>query len=152
MAAGDLPAVAALETISHAPLPPEGEALFAERLALFPAGCLVVSDDAGLAAYVVSHPWRIGGPPKLGERLGMLPDSPDCLHLHDIAIAQRARGKGLVGAAVARLTEVAREAALPVITLVSVHGTEALWARQGFRPAPATTTGYGEAVYMVRAA
>lgn len=152
MAAADLPAVAALEMICHAPLPPEGEALFAERLALFPAGCLVASDDSGLGAYLVAHPWRRGAPPTLGERLGTLPERPDCLHLHDIAVAPRARGQRLVGAALARLTDIGRKAALPAITLVSVHGTEALWARHGFRPAPAATEGYGEAVYMVRTA
>lgn len=150
MTAADLPAVAALEDACHAPLPPEGESLFAERLALFPRGCFVAADAAGQAAYAVSHPWRIGAPPKLGQTLGALPRAPDCLHLHDIAVAARGRGNGLVGSALALLTAVARDAGLGRISLVSVHGTEGLWARHGFRRAGAAMQGYGDAVYMIR--
>lgn len=150
MAAGDLAAVAALEVVCHAPLPPEGEALFAERLALFSPGCLVVDDAAGLAAYVVTHPWTRRAPPVLGQRLGALPAVPDCLHLHDIAIAPRARGRGLVGAALATLLPVVREAGLSVITLVAVHGTAPLWARHGFAETGPAPSSYGEGVTMVR--
>jgi hypothetical protein len=150
MRRGDIPAVAALEVLCHAPLPPEGEALFAERLALFPPGCLVAHDAAGLAAYIVSHPWVRGAPPALGDRLGAIPAAADCLHLHDIAIAPRARGQALVAAALAALLPVARAAGLSAITLVAVHGTAPLWARHDFAstgPAPAS---YGEGETMVR--
>jgi GNAT superfamily N-acetyltransferase len=150
MAVGDLPAVAALEPLCHAPLPPEGEALFAERLALFPAGCLAADDAAGLAAYLVSHPWMRAAPPVLGDRLGALPAATDCLHLHDIAIAPRARGQRLVGAALAALVPVARDAGLSAITLVAVHGTAPLWARHGFRPTGVAPASYGAGETMVR--
>jgi ribosomal protein S18 acetylase RimI-like enzyme len=153
MAEGDLPAVAALEVLCHAPLPPEGEALFAERLALFPQGCLAVGDGAGLAGYAVAHPARRGEPPHLGETLGALPAGADCLHLHDLALHPRARGRGLVGAVVTRLVALARAEGLARLSLVAVHGTAPLWARQGFAPAEAALHGYGgEAVYMLRAA
>jgi GNAT superfamily N-acetyltransferase len=151
MTGEDLPAVAALEVLCHAPLPPEGEVLFAERLALFPEGCLVVSDGEGLAGYAVAHPARRGHPPHLGQALGTLPSRADCLHLHDLALHPRARGRGLVSALVARLVPLARVAGLPLLSLVAVHGTAPLWARQGFAPAGATLHGYGgEAVYMLR--
>ncbi len=149
MAARDLGAVAALEGICHAPLPPEGEALFGERLALFPAGCHVAGDEAGLAAYVVAHPWMRAAPPLLGQRLGALPDAPDCLHLHDIAVSPRSRGRGLVAAALALLRPVARAAGRGVITLVSVHGTAGLWSRHGFLPTGPAPAGYGEGETML---
>lgn len=150
MRAADLPAVAALEVLCHAPLPPEGEALFAERLALFPEGCLCVEDEAGLAGYAVAHPWRCGSPPALGARLGALPAAADCLHLHDLALAPRARGRGLVGAALARLAEIARARGLATLTLVAVHGTGALWRRHGFLPAGPAPASYGEGLMMRR--
>jgi GNAT superfamily N-acetyltransferase len=153
MGAADLPAVAALEVLCHAPLPPEGEALFAERLALFPQGCLAVHDAAGLAGYAVAHPARRGEPPYLGQALGALPAGAACLHLHDLALHPRVRGKGLVGAAVARLAALAQAEGLAQLSLVAVHGTAPLWARQGFAPAAATLHGYGgKAVYMLREA
>jgi ribosomal protein S18 acetylase RimI-like enzyme len=150
MRAADLAAVAALEPLCHAPLPPEGEALFAERLALFPAGCLAAEDAAGLAAYLVSHPWGRAAPPALGVRLGALPAGADALHLHDIAIAPRARGMGLVGAALSVLVKAARAAGLPAITLVAVHGTAPLWARHGFVRTGAAPASYGAGETMLR--
>jgi ribosomal protein S18 acetylase RimI-like enzyme len=152
MTGADLAAVAQLEAACHAPLPPEGEALFAERLALFPAGCLAAEDGAGLAGYAVAHPWRQGSAPALGERLGALPAAPDVLHLHDLALAPRARGRGLVPEAVARLVALARAEGLARLSLVAVHGTAPLWTRQGFRAVGAAAGGYGEAVYMLREA
>jgi GNAT superfamily N-acetyltransferase len=150
MRGADLPAVAALEVLCHAPLPPEGEALFAERLALFPAGCLAADDEVGLAAYLVSHPWRRAAPPALGSRLGALPQGADTLHLHDIAIAPRARGTGLVGAALAAVIPVARAAGLSAISLVAVHGTAPLWARHGFTATGPAPESYGEGETMLR--
>lgn len=150
MRVADLPAVAALEPLCHAPLPPEGELLFAERLALFPPGCLAADDAAGFAAYLISHPWMRAAPPALGSRLGALPEGADGLHLHDIAIAPRARGKGLVGAALAALIPVAQAAGLSAVTLVAVHGTATLWARHGFRRTGAAPESYGEGETMVK--
>ena len=69
MAAADLPAVAALADAIHLDHP-EDAAVFAERLALFPAGCLVL-DSAGIVdGYVIAHPWRLLAPPALNARLG----------------------------------------------------------------------------------
>jgi GNAT superfamily N-acetyltransferase len=150
MRAGDLAAVAALEALSHAPLPPEGEALFAERLALFPQGCLVTEDAAELAGYAVAHPWREGNPPALGQMLGALPADADCLHLHDIALAPRARGKGLVAAALARFVPLAGAHGLGALTIVAVHGTGPLWRRHGFLPVGPAPASYGEGLMMRR--
>ncbi|WP_291295156.1 GNAT family N-acetyltransferase [Elioraea sp.] len=153
MTTAHLPAVAALEVLCHAPLPPEGEALFVERLALFPRGCLVVTDQEGLAGYAVAHPARRGEPPHLGETLGALPAGADCLHLHDLALHPRVRGQRLPGGAVALLVALARAEGLARLSLVAVHGTAPLWARQGFAPAEAALHGYGGgAVYMLREA
>jgi len=149
MRLGDLPAVAALEAACHAPLLPEGEALFAERLALFPEACLAHEDEAGLGGYVVAHPWRSASPPALGQRLHTLPREADCLHLHDIVLARRARGRGLVAAALGHLAAAARARGLTLLSLVAVHGTAPLWRRHGFVPSAAAPSGYGGGIAML---
>lgn len=148
----DLAAVAALEAACHAPLPPEGEAVFAERLALFPEGCLAMEDATGLVGYVVAHPWRSADPPALGRTLGAIPLDADCLHLHDIALAPRARGRGLVAGALDRLRRAAEARGLHRLTLVAVHGTAQLWQRHGFVRVGPAPSGYGEGVVMQRPA
>ncbi len=137
MAAADLAAVAAIERDSHNPLPPEGEAVFADRLAAFPRGCFVVGPDRTVEGYAIAHPWRLGAVPALGLARIVLPPEPDCLWLHDIALRPALRGRGLIPALLGLLDALARERALPVLALTAVHGTAALWARHGFAPTTA---------------
>jgi GNAT superfamily N-acetyltransferase len=131
MKPADLPAVAALAAAIHV-AHPEEDAVFAERLALFPAGCLVLESPGGVAGYVLAHPWRRLAPPALNTRLGALPADADCLYLHDVALAPSARGRGAAAAALARLDALARTSHLPCIALIAVGGTMAFWTRQGF--------------------
>jgi GNAT superfamily N-acetyltransferase len=146
MTQADLETVAAIERASHAPLPPEGEVVFANRLALFPAGCFVVGDPVG--GYAIAHPWA-GPPPPLGAVLAALPDAPDHLWLHDLALAPALRGQGCPAAALDRLRVLARGLDLRALRLTSVHGTDAVWARHGFVAQPGLVRGYGaDAVAM----
>lgn len=135
MTPADLPAVAAIERESHNPLPPEGEAVFADRLAAFPAGCLALGPEGAVEGYAVAHPWRLGTVPALGLDRLVLPDAPDCLWLHDVALRPWRRRHGLIPALLDRLDALARARALPRLALTAVHGTETLWARHGFVPA-----------------
>jgi len=91
MLPADLAAVAAIERDSHTPLPPEGEKVFADRLNLFPAGSFVVGDPVG--GYAIAHFWA-GPAPPLGAVLEALPDAPDHLFLHDVALRPALRGRG----------------------------------------------------------
>lgn len=127
----DLPAVAALAAAIHV-AHPEDDAVFAERLALFPAGCLVLEEAGEIAGYVLAHPWRRLAPPPLDTLLGALPADADCLYLHDVALAPAARGRGAAAAVLERLATLARESHLPGIALVAVCGTPPFWIRQGF--------------------
>jgi hypothetical protein len=140
MQPADLPAVAAIEAACHPPLPPEGEAIFAERLALFPAGCLVLGDP--VAGYAVAHPWVLSTPPPLGQTLGALPPAPDCLFVHDLALLPGARGLALVQGALVLLDQAAKAQGLARLGLVAVHGTGPYWARHGFVPVPGAPAGY----------
>ncbi len=152
MEGADLDAVLALAARCHPDLP-EGRAVFAERLALFPHGCLVLEAPSGVAGYAIAHPIRQGSPPALGSLLGSLAADTDQFYLHDVVVAPEMRGQGASAAAVRRLLDVA--AAYPTTALVSVYGTAGFWSRFGFRPVGRSMSeklrGYGgDAVFMER--
>jgi ribosomal protein S18 acetylase RimI-like enzyme len=155
MQPADLPAVGALAARIH-PAFPEDDAVFAERLRLYPDGCHVLACDGALVAYVVSHPWR-GGPPSLNSLLGELPPSPSTFYIHDLALAPEARGQGAASEIVAKLAAHAGSEGLPMMALVAVNGSEGFWRRHGFaaRPDPALErklASYGDdARFMTRA-
>jgi GNAT superfamily N-acetyltransferase len=139
MRAADLPEVAAIAALCHPDLPEPPE-VFAERLALFPAGCWMAE-----GGYAIAHPWA-GEAPALAARLGTLPEAPDHLFLHDVALRPAARGRGLLPALLARLEALG----LPEIRLVAVRGTRALWARHGFVPSGPAKPGYGTGAEAMR--
>lgn len=137
----DLPLVVALAGALH-PHHPESPAVFAERLALAPAGCWML----GEAGYALAHPWTGLAPPPLDQLLGAVPAGP--WHLHDIALCPAARGAGHAARLLARW---------PRATLVAIAGTAGYWARQGFRERscadPAALASYGPgARFMARGA
>lgn len=156
MAATDLPAVMAVATEVH-PTYPESESVFAERLALHPAGCLVLASGEGLAGYVLSHPWRLGRVPALDSLLGALPSAADAYYIHDLALLPAARGSGAASACLHRLAAHARACGLARMALVAVGASAGFWRRHGFREAhdealARKLASYDDAArYMVRA-
>jgi GNAT superfamily N-acetyltransferase len=135
MVPADLPAVAAMAAAIH-PGYPEADAVFAERLALHPAGCRLLIVAARPAGYVVSHPWR-GAPPPLDTLLGAIPAAADHHYLHDLALLPVARGAGAAAVIVGNLKRHARSLRLTRLALVAVNGSGGFWQRQGFADQPA---------------
>lgn len=133
----------------------EPRAVYAERRDLFPEGCFVLDRGQGVAGYLIAHPWRRGGPPPLGVLMGPLPDAPDCLYLHDLALLPEMRGAGAGAAAVRMVLDIAagRE-----VSLMAVNGAETFWALQGFAPVADRALQsrlrrtYGDVVFMHRPA
>lgn len=133
MTKADLPQVNAIAARVH-PDYPEDAAVFAERLALYPQGCHVLEDEAGvLDGYVISHPWHDAGPPALNSLLHRLPPAPTAYYIHDIALLPAARGSGAAEAIVTALIEQARQRGLSSVALVAVNGSEAFWQKYGFQ-------------------
>jgi len=131
MRPADLPAVDALATLIH-PAFPEDEAVFAERLRLYPQGCRVWAQNGKIAAYVVSHPWLDRAPPALNALLGSLPAKPSTYYLHDIALLPEVRGSGAAIDVLTSLVEQALAERLPSLSLIAVNGSAGFWQRQGF--------------------
>ncbi|WP_454001069.1 GNAT family N-acetyltransferase [Afipia felis] len=131
MTAVDLPAVNAVAARVH-PAYPEDEAVFAERLRLYPLGCHVLDRNGTIVAYAVSHPWVDHAPPPLNAPLGGLPARPSTYYLHDIALLPEARGSGAAVVLVAMLVAQAGVERLSSLSLIAVNGSAGFWRRQGF--------------------
>jgi GNAT superfamily N-acetyltransferase len=131
MTADALQATCALSATVHQAYP-EDDAVFAERLRLYPAGCHVYAAAESVAAYVLSHPWLEFAAPPLNSLLGELPATPSTYYIHDLALAPHARGTGAAASIVRRLAHHARETGLRTMSLVAVNGSVGFWQRQGF--------------------
>ncbi|KAL2822822.1 acyl-CoA N-acyltransferase [Aspergillus cavernicola] len=134
---------------------PESALVFAERIKLYPEGCLALEEDNQVCGYAISHPIRHHQPPALDSLLGEISSNADQYYIHDVAILPKLRGRGLAAKCIDRLLEVAKR--FPVTCLVSVYGTEPFWARFGFVSEPVgedvreKLRDYGEdAVYLSR--
>ncbi|KAL3456514.1 acyl-CoA N-acyltransferase [Aspergillus heterothallicus] len=165
----DIPSLMAIADKIHSALPERPE-IFAERIALYPAGCLAletttannnddnVSSKPRMVGYAISHPIRRRQPPELDTLLGEIPADADAYYIHDVAVVPEARGMGYAGQAVEKLLGVA--GGFEVVCLVSVYGTQGFWGRFGFKPVDmdvgdqglrGKVEGYGgDAVYLER--
>lgn len=155
MMTGDLAAVSRIAAIVH-PDYPEEDAVFADRLALYPDGCLVLADEKTIVGYVLSHPYPFGRSPELNTRLARLPDARGCYYLHDIALMPDARGNGAASRAVSMIMDRARGKGFDRIALTAVNHAAPYWSRLGFAPKDQTehdsqSGSYGaNALYMCR--
>lgn len=130
MTADDIPQVVHVADQIHPDLP-EGDFVFAERVRLFPEGCLVLARGSRVLGYAVSHPIRYAQPPALGSLLGEIPADADQYYIHDVAILPELRGQGQAGKGIRKLLDVGDRFASTC--LVSVYGTGPFWRRVGFR-------------------
>lgn len=139
---------------------PERPEVQAERLALFPAGNYVAQEEPGgaMVGYAQSHPGSLGKPPPLDSLLGRLPEAPDCLYLHDVALLPTGRGRGLGQSLMELLGATAHLHSLNTLALIAVGDSLAYWQKKGFMPFvgssyPLLTTlaTYGKgAIYLVK--
>ncbi|KAK4184023.1 hypothetical protein QBC35DRAFT_75769 [Podospora australis] len=168
MTVDDIPGLMLVADEVHPELP-ESDHVFAERVKLFPEGCLALVDhgddndghDAGgepkkLYGYVVSHPIRRRQPPALDSLLGGISEDADQYYIHDFAIFPGFRGRGLAVLCLDKLLVIAER--FPSACLVSVYGTSPFWGSFGFA-SPASiehalqvkVQGYGDdATYLER--
>ncbi|WP_182086829.1 GNAT family N-acetyltransferase [Aureimonas sp. ME7] len=154
MLEADIEAVMALSERVH-PTFFERREMFADRLALFGQGCLVLPDqDEELAGYAIAYPAPFRRPPPIDTVLGALPTNVDSLYIHDVAVAPEWRGHHLADRAVESLLRLAEP--FGAAMLVSVYGTSPFWSRFGFSPLDEPEVRrwiapYGEdAVFMTR--
>lgn len=132
MTARDLAQVQALADAIHLDHP-EDASVFAERLHLYPQGCLALEENGHLVGYALTHPWHYGKPPALNSSLGEIPHDATTYYVHDVALLPTARGKGHAARIGERLAEHAAKAGIGNLSLVAVNNSQGFWERLGFR-------------------
>jgi ribosomal protein S18 acetylase RimI-like enzyme len=151
MRADDLDNVDAIAAAVHVNFP-EPKAVFANRQAQYPQGCMILEQaaDNGPRAlgYMIAHPWPMDRkPPELGALVDIMPQA-DALYLHDVAIMADARGSGAGGAALDHLMDFAREQGFSRIWLTAVDGADRYWAQKAFHRV-GDDTPYGEGTMVM---
>jgi GNAT superfamily N-acetyltransferase len=113
---------------------PERAEIFAERVKLFPKGCLALTDHntKDLVGYAISHPILHHLPPELDTLLGEIERNADQYYIHDLAILPGYHGRGNAREAMESMLKVAER--YKSTCLVSVYGTAGFWRRFGFVP------------------
>jgi len=155
MVAADIPAVLVIQAVCYTQITPESDASLHAKLSASPSTCLIASIGDAAVGYLIALPWTFSSPPLLNAETCRLPLAPDCLYLHDLAVAPGARkfgtGRALVEACLTQLKELGLERA----SLVAVQNSAPYWARYGFRAVPqsaslkAKLASYGDGVeYM----
>jgi len=131
MKTADVPIVTALANAIHTAYP-EDEAVFAEKVCLYPDACHSLLINDVLVGYALAHPWLFGQAPALNSLLGALPLHPDTLYLHDVALIPEARGKGAVRTLLQLLIRHAKERGFPSLSLTAVNNSVEYWRGNGF--------------------
>lgn len=101
------------------------------RLKAAPGSAWVALDAEGICAYLFTYPSTTGNITPLGGGFHV-PENPDCLYLHDLAVAKRAHGQKLGPALVTVALEAAKARGLPYSSLVSVQDSRGFWQRLGY--------------------
>lgn len=136
MGVADLPSVLEIQAVCYTEIVPESLESFVAKLMAAPASCFIAAIERRTVGYLVAVPSAFGHPPPLDQAHCRLPLRPDCLHLHDLAVAPAARATGagrlLVDAFFAHL----RESELPRASLIAIQDSAPYWQRRGFNPVP----------------
>lgn len=127
----DIPAVSAIADVAHGRFTERPE-VFAERLALYPAGCFLLERDGAALGYLVTHPWHRRSPVPLDVFIGSIPEDSDGYYLHDLALLPETRGLGVGRQAVELVLRHAANSGFGEVSLVAVNGADTYWAAQGF--------------------
>lgn len=133
MELSDIPDILKIQSVCYTELVPESESSFVAKLRASPATCFVASRGGEVVGYLFSIPWHFSTPPRLDMQVCDLPDTPDCLYLHDLAIAPQARGTGTGQALVAAFLETFEDLPLDRASLIAVQGSMPYWRQYGFR-------------------
>ena len=122
LSVNDIKSLARVADKIHPDLP-ESDEVFAERVELFPEGCLALLEgkDNEFCGYVISHPIMHHHPPALNKLLGEIASDADQYHIHDLVILPKLRGRGLAQECINKLFAIAKR--YPTTCLISVYGT-----------------------------
>ncbi len=110
-----------------------------------PSTCFLARTDRPVG-YVLAHPWRSNELPPLKAELGPLPENPEALFIHDLAVSPNARGSRIGRHLVKRVLAEARSAGLNHGSLLAVQHSQTFWEQFGFEPDPVLTAQFAPIV------
>jgi predicted N-acetyltransferase YhbS len=156
MVEADIAAVLEIQAVCYTAVTPESDASLHAKLRASQSTCFIASIEGDVVGYLIALPWELSNPPALNAETCRLPLSPDCLYLHDLAVAPGARKSGAARALVEACLSQMRVLGLGRASLVAVQNSVSYWERYGFRAVPpsaplqAKLATYGTGVaYMV---
>lgn len=136
---------------AYAGILPEDAHVLKSKWLSSPKTCAVyLGLNNSISAYLLAHPWSGEIPPKLNE-ISVITGN-EYLYLHDLALAEEARGKGIAKKLVENLIDTAKTQGFKKILLVAVQHSGGFWGKFGFLQIPTATIcpSYGhEAKLMV---
>ena len=126
------PGALCVQEESYADVFPETVEVLKSKWRTSPDTCFVYTDKNGeVLGYLLSHPWPSDCVPKLHEEI-TLHDVSNNLYLHDLAVSNNARGKGVSQKLVNSLLQAAHTLGYKTISLVAVQGAGKFWSKYGF--------------------
>jgi hypothetical protein len=128
----DIPSVLSIAAQIHPDLF-ERPKIFSEKVELFPQGCKKLFIDNQTVGYGFAHPWKTHSVPQLNTFLEKIPEQPDCLYIHDVAILPEARGRNATNLLITLYQTLAIHYDFTALSLVSVYMTTGFWKRFGFK-------------------
>lgn len=129
----DIPAVLRVQKEAYRPELIECADTFLHKMRLFPQGALGYFNGE-MGAYIFVHPWLKESVVPLDHALAKLPAHPDCIYIHDLAVGNAARGKGVGKLLMDRVFAIGEEMGIHTYSLVAVQSSEPFWRRFGFTP------------------
>ena len=133
MAERDLDAVLAIQSSCYTEVAPETLHSIRAKLVASSTTCFVAVASGEVVGYLIALPWEFANPPVLNLERCELPQRPDCLYLHDLAVVPKARGLGVGVKLVETFFKVLERLRLPRAALIAVQGSSAYWERFGFQ-------------------
>lgn len=117
---------------AYTELPPEDLNILKSKWLASPDTCSIyMSNENKILAYLLSHPWGSDSPPKLNEEVPVNNETSN-LYLHDLALSNEVRGRGIARVLVENLINNAKTQGFTKILLVAVQGSSSFWAKYGF--------------------
>jgi ribosomal protein S18 acetylase RimI-like enzyme len=140
MGLADLSAVLEIQAACYTQIVPESLESYVAKLMAAPGSCFIAEIERRTIGYLVAVPSDFANPPQLNQTYWRLPEWPDCLYLHDLAVAPSARatgaGRALVDAFFAHL----HQSELPRASLIAIQDSAPYWQRRGFQAVPLADT------------
>ena len=131
MRESDLAAVLTMQSACYPAALIEGAATIRQRLHASPDTAWIASIADEAAAYLFGYRSRLGSITPLGGVFSPA-DAPDCLYLHDLAVAPAWRRYGIADQLITAARAFASRQSLPFIALVALENARGFWERHAF--------------------